>query len=116
MTSLGLLQAAYFVLTGVWPLVHMRSFLKVTGPKTDLWLVKTVGLLVTVIGLAIAASVTAGTTLIPLSILAIGSAAALAIIDVVYVTRRTIARIYLLDAAVEIILIGVWGALLMSQS
>jgi hypothetical protein len=30
------LQGAYFLVTGVWPLVHMPSFLAVTGPKTDL--------------------------------------------------------------------------------
>ena len=30
-------QSAYFAATGVWPIVHMPSFLRVTGPKTDLW-------------------------------------------------------------------------------
>ena len=45
---LAWVQAGYFVVTGVWPIVHMRSFLAVTGPKTDLWLVKTIGVLVTV--------------------------------------------------------------------
>ncbi len=41
-------QAVYYVLTGVWPLVSMKTFLKVTGPKTDLWLVRTIGLFITV--------------------------------------------------------------------
>jgi hypothetical protein len=49
-------QGAYFLLTGVWPLVSIRSFQWVTGPKTDHvhtgreadhWLVMTVGVLVT---------------------------------------------------------------------
>jgi hypothetical protein len=31
----------------------MRSFLAVTGPKTDLWLVKSVGILIAVIGAAL---------------------------------------------------------------
>ena len=32
---------------GAWPLVHMRSFEWVSGPKTDHWLVQTVaGLLI----------------------------------------------------------------------
>jgi hypothetical protein len=29
----------------VWPLVHISSFIVVTGPKTDIWLVKAVGAL-----------------------------------------------------------------------
>ena len=49
-------QGLYFAATGVWPLVHMRSFERVTGPKTDTWLVRTVGVLVTVIGGVLAAS------------------------------------------------------------
>ena len=37
-------QAAFYVGTGVWPIVHRRSFERVTGPKTDFWLARTVGL------------------------------------------------------------------------
>src|SRR4051794_41935238 len=43
-------QGAYYTLTGLWPLVHMASFEAVTGPKTDDWLVRMVGLLAAVIG------------------------------------------------------------------
>ena len=34
-------QGAYYALTALWALVHVRSFQAITGPKTDLWLVKT---------------------------------------------------------------------------
>ena len=37
-------QGVYYVVSGAWPLVHIDSFQKVTGRKTDLWLVHTVGL------------------------------------------------------------------------
>jgi len=47
---LTIAQGAYFAATGVWPLVHMRSFEAITGPKADKRLVRTVGVLVTVIG------------------------------------------------------------------
>jgi 8-oxo-dGTP pyrophosphatase MutT (NUDIX family) len=40
----------FYLLTGIWPLLHIQSFQSVTGPKTDLWLVKTAGVLITVIG------------------------------------------------------------------
>ena len=43
-------QGLYYTASGVWPLVNMRSFEAVTGPKRERWLVKTVGVLVTVMG------------------------------------------------------------------
>jgi uncharacterized membrane protein HdeD (DUF308 family) len=49
-TSITRLQGAYFVVTGLWSLAHYRSFEALTGRKTDRWLVRTVGLLVVVIG------------------------------------------------------------------
>ena len=50
------IQGLYYLITGIWPLVHMESFLAVTGPKTDLWLVQTVGALIAVIGAMLLAS------------------------------------------------------------
>jgi predicted PilT family ATPase len=95
-------QGAMYVVTGVWPLLHMASFEAVTGPKTDDWLVHTVGLLLAVIGavLLVAAARPAVDRLIVA--LAIGAALALAAIEIVYVMNGTISRIYLLDAAIEL--------------
>ena len=113
----ALVQAIYFVITGVWPIVNMRSFLAVTGPKVDLWLVKTVGALVTVIGLSIGLAAWRG-SVIPqeIVVLAIGSAAALGAVDVIYVSKRVIPPIYLLDAAAEALLIAAWIVGLMLSS
>ena len=44
--ALALAQGAYYLLTGVWPLVSIGTFQRLTGPKADRWLVKTVGVLV----------------------------------------------------------------------
>jgi hypothetical protein len=44
------LQGAYFLVTGIWPLLSRRSFERVTGPKADFWLAQTVGVLVVTIG------------------------------------------------------------------
>ncbi|MGH7661110.1 MAG: hypothetical protein ACRENA_09390 [Vulcanimicrobiaceae bacterium] len=44
------LQAGYYIATGIWPLLSMRSFEAITGPKTDRWLVRMVGLLAATIG------------------------------------------------------------------
>ena len=101
-------QAAYFAVTGIWPLVHVRSFMAVTGPKIDLWLVKTVGVLVTAVGVPIGLSAWNGRITPEVVALAVGSAAALGAVDVVYVLKRVIAKIYLLDAIAEAILILAW--------
>lgn len=49
-------QGAYYTVSGVWPLVSLRSFEAVLGPKTDRWLVQTVAGLTTTIGAAQLAS------------------------------------------------------------
>ena len=49
-TALGYGQGLYYLVTGIWPLLSMRTFEAVTGPKADKWLVKTVGVLVGVVG------------------------------------------------------------------
>ena len=103
-------QAAYFAATGVWPIVHMPSFLAVTGPKNDLWLVKTVGACVAAVGLAIGAAAWNDRVTPEIILLAVGTAAALGAVDVVYVSKRVIPKIYLVDAAAEALLIAAWAA------
>lgn len=46
-------QGMYMLITAVWPIVHIHSFMEVTGYKTDVWLVKTVGALLIPMALAI---------------------------------------------------------------
>jgi hypothetical protein len=104
-----LAQGLYYVLSGLWPLAHMRSFLAVTGPKTDLWLVKAVGLLVTAIGASLLAASARGAAAPETIVLAVGSALALAGVDVVFAATRTISRIYLADAAAEAALLVLWA-------
>jgi hypothetical protein len=106
--TLSTIQGAYYLLTGIWPIVSIRTFQIVTGPKTDLWLVKTVGVLITVIGVVLMSAGLRGNTSPEIFTLAIGSAIGLTIIDVKYVSDGTIRRIYLLDAAAEMLLIAAW--------
>ena len=104
----ALLQGIYFFVFGIWPILHMRSFLKVTGPKTDLWLVKTVGLILAVIGAVLIFAQVNAEVNTSLIILAICSALSLAVIEFVYVTKRVISPIYLGDSFLELILIAWW--------
>lgn len=102
-------QGAYYVITAIWPMISMRSFQCVTGRKTDIWLVRTVALLLAVIGMVLAV---AGFRQRPgpeAPLLGAGSAAALAGIDIVYAVRGRIPRVYLLDALVELVFLAVWA-------
>jgi hypothetical protein len=108
---LARLQAIFYVATGVWPFVSMRAFEAVTGPKVDRWLVKTVGALVAVIGCALALASGRRQLAPEVVLVAAGSAAALAAIDTVYVAKRRISPVYLLDAVAEIALVAAWARL-----
>jgi len=104
-------QGLYFLVTGVWPLVDIDSFQIVTGPKTDLWLVRTVGVLIAVIALSLISAALAQRVNREVFILGVGSAIALAAIDIIYVSLEVIAKIYLADAVVEGLIIAAWLSL-----
>jgi hypothetical protein len=106
----AVVQGFVYVATGLWPLVHMRSFEAVTGPKLEGWLVKTVGLLVTSIGVTLLVGSRARDAEAerPLRVLATTSALALAAADVWYVAKRRIKPVYLLDAMLELSLAAGW--------
>jgi hypothetical protein len=107
--GVALVQGGFYVLTGVWALVDLDSFMAVTGPKTDLWLVKTVGALVTVIGGVLLTAGWRRRVTRDVLLLGIGAALSLATIDVVYVAAGQISRIYLLDAVAEVGLAIGWA-------
>ena len=94
-----LLQSVYYFLTGLWPLVDINSFMEVTGPKTDLWLVKMVGALTVAISIALFNSYRSHNQ--PSTVLAVCSAFAYFVIDVYYYFDGQISFVYMLDAVVE---------------
>jgi hypothetical protein len=103
-------QALLYGTTGVWPLVSMRSFEAVTGPKEEDWLVETFGAVLAVVGATFALAAARGRVTRELRTLGIGCAAALAAADVLFVAQRRISPVYLLDAAAEAALIAAWAA------
>ena len=106
------LQAAYFLVTGLCPIVSRPTFEAVTGPKTDYWLVRTVGALASVIGTTLGVASYRNRVSSELAVLGIGSALAFGVVDVFYVTTGRISRVYLVDAAVECVIAGGWVAAL----
>lgn len=104
----AILQGLYFTGGGIWPMAHMQSFLMFTGPKTDLWLVQTTGLLLASIGLVLLVAGVRKKRLFEFYLLGICLAVALAAIEILYVYQKIIPPIYLLDSAIEIILLVLW--------
>jgi hypothetical protein len=99
-----LLQGLYYLITGVWPLISMASFMAVTGPKTDIWLVKAFSIQISMMGIFFCFSVLKrdlGPNVLLLSIL---SSIGFIIVDVYYVIKGVIDPIYLADAVVQVII------------
>ena len=107
-------QAAYYGITGLWPVLHLPSFEAVTGPKTDDWLVHMVGLLAVAIAvpLGLAAAGNRGRTPEVVA-LAAAAAFAFAAIDLWYALSGRISAIYLADAGVEL---GLLAALAVTRN
>jgi hypothetical protein len=111
-TSVNLLmiaQGTYYLASGAWPLLSMNSFESVTGPKTDKWLVKTVGVLVAAIGATLALGGFRKPVRPETKLLAVMSAIGLTAIDITYTAKQRISPIYLLDSAVEAMLVLAWA-------
>lgn len=107
-SGLAVAQGVFYVGTGVWPIVHLRSFEAVTGPKLEGGWVKTVGALIAVVGGTLLAAGLRRRVHPELISLAAGSAVSLAAVDVIYSPQR-IAPVYLLDAVAEGLLVTGWG-------
>lgn len=113
--TLALAHGLFNVAGGLWPLVGMRRFEAVTGPRTDRRLVRTVSGLMVVVGVAQvraarrAALTGCGTQgLETARDLGIGTALTLAAIDLVYGVSGRVRRVYLLDAPVEFGWLAAW--------
>ena len=107
-------QAAYYTVTGIWPILHLASFEAITGPKVDDWLVHMVGLLAAAIGVVLGVATARQQVRSPeVVLLAATSAAAFAAIDLWYGLSGRISPVYLADGGLQICLIA---ALLFTRS
>lgn len=104
-------HGVYWLVAGLWPLLHVASFQGVTGRKHDLWLVKTVASLVVVAGAVLTMAGLRGRVTPETRMLAMGAPAALTAIDIWYTRKGRISRIYLVDAVVHGALVVAWGVM-----
>src|SRR3954463_2681320 len=88
--SLALGQGAFYASTGLWAIVDVRSFQAVTGPKVDVWLVKAVGTLVSVVGGVLGLHGARRRVTPEVALLGAGCAMGLAAIDIIYVAKGRI--------------------------
>jgi hypothetical protein len=101
-------HAAYLLASGVWPLVHRRSFERVVGPKEDFWLVRTVGGLAVATGASLGLAALRGRRRPETVILALGSGAVFGAADVR--AARTESRLYLGDTVLQLAFAPAWLA------
>jgi hypothetical protein len=113
--TLAFIHGIFYSLTGIWPLVSRRSFERVTGPKTDWWLVQTVGVLVLMAGVVLILAGVRSAVTLELFFLAIGFAGAFAAIDTFHWSAGRISAVYLLDAVFEVILGTLWTICLLAK-
>jgi len=93
---------------GLWPIVSLRSFEWVFGPKRDDWLQKTSGGLFAASGLVLLGVEPSTPALRAARTLGIATAATYLAIDLIYVPAGRLRKTYLLDAAMEIAWIRAW--------
>src|SRR5688572_7784256 len=102
------LSGVFYFLTGIWPVAHIHSFMEVTGPKDDIWLVKTVGLLITALSIGLLRASFRNYVQPDLILVFLGFAGFLTAVDIYYNITDVIAPVYLADAVVEMLLILIW--------
>ena len=103
------IQGSYTLITALWAIVDIDSFMKVTGPKTDIWLVKTVSVVLAAIGITLLAHASAKeVNKLPAAILGMTTSLGLSIIDFYYSGNEVISMVYAIDGAVEVLFFVVW--------
>jgi uncharacterized membrane protein len=108
--TVALGQGAFWLATGLWPLVHYQSFEAVTGPKEDDWLVKTIGGLIAVVGGTLLVAGWRRKVTRELALLGAASASTLSWADIYFVAKGRISKVYLLDVVAEAPFLAAWAA------
>lgn len=113
-TSILWIQGIYTLVTALWPILHIESFMWVSGYKVDVWLVKTVSVLLLAIAVALLLTIYSKEENYPIGVLALFTSAGLAYVDFYYALNDRIWNIYMADGIAEIIFATVWMYLLLS--
>jgi glycine/D-amino acid oxidase-like deaminating enzyme/nitrite reductase/ring-hydroxylating ferredoxin subunit len=102
-------QGAYYVASGLWPMLHLRSFQAATGTRGPGWLVRSLGGVVAAVGAALLVGPGAA-SMRRTRALGLGSALALGAAGVYVAARGRGWRVNLADAAVHTGFLVAWLA------
>jgi glycine/D-amino acid oxidase-like deaminating enzyme/nitrite reductase/ring-hydroxylating ferredoxin subunit len=100
-------QGAYYLATGLWPVLHLRSFEAVTGRKRHGWLVRAAGAAIAAVGAALLVD---GAAPRRARGLGAGVAVALGVAGTLLAVTRRGTRAYLAEAAIEAGFAATWLA------
>ena len=92
-------QAVYYLVTGLWPIIHFRSFRWVVGPKPDRFQLYTTTLLIIVIGTVLGMGARKRPLDVTVPTLGVLSAAAFIGVELRYIAK--IRKVFLLDMLAE---------------
>ena len=108
--TLAWTQGGYYLATGLWPILHLRSFEKLTGPKPEGWLTKTLGGVIAAVGATFVLAAQRKHVSLEMRVLGFTSALAFAVSDTLYPMKGRIAKTYLADALPQLMLAAGWLA------
>lgn len=101
------LQGMYYLLTGIWPLIHLSSFEIVVGYKPDKFQFFTTTLLISLIAIALLASIKKEKTR-SIRILSLGSPLVFLMVEL-WFGKDGIRPVFILDACIQVCLLLVLG-------
>lgn len=107
---LELVQGVYYIVLGLWPVVHAASFQRLTGglDLSDLWQLRTLGLVLAVIGVSLLWAVRRRSVAPEAAIVACGVAAVMAIMNLVNITVKAYPPIYCFDCLIQVGFVYGW--------
>lgn len=109
-------QGIYTFITAIWPIVHIESFMLVSGYKLDIWLVKIVSILLLSISLCLLVSIYSKEQSFAVGVLALTTSTGLAYADFFYAGSGVISKVYLADGLAEIVFSISWIYILVKES
>jgi hypothetical protein len=107
-----LFQGIYIFVTAIWGILDIQSFMAITGPKTDVWLVRTVSFLLIPYSFLCFYLYHNPQKLSYLAILCMFTMGlGLLSIDLYYYEQGVIRGVYLIDAFFQVIFLMIWFCL-----
>jgi hypothetical protein len=103
-----LAQGIYYLLRGLWSLLHMGSVESLAETHRNVWLSEEVGVLVLVIGVALCVAAYRRQGSPEILIIALGSALGMGVIQLIFILHRRISALYLIDVFIQFGLVVFW--------